>query len=146
MIVCSSSLQPIRVNIQRPPQLEILSIIATSTNFGCRICIVTVYRRPQQSIAVFLPLLNSYMANLPQIVPTILIGDFNEDLLSRSTSSRILELMSSRGFSQLVQTPTTDSGSLLDHIYYNSIAEDTFVDVIDTYYSDHDATYLSLPM
>ena len=65
MIVCSSSLQPIRVNIQRPPQLEILSIIATSTNLGCRICIVTVYRRPQQSIAVFLPLLYNYMANLP---------------------------------------------------------------------------------
>ena len=48
--------------------------------------------------------------------------------------------MSSRGFSQLVQVPTTDSGSLLDHIYYNSIAENTFVDIVDTYYSDHDAT------
>ena len=79
------------------------------------------------------------------MVPTIIVGDFNEDLLSRSTSSRILQLMSSRGFSQLVQVPTTDSGSLLDHIYYNGITEDAVVDVIDTYYSDHDATYLSLP-
>ena len=47
---------------------------------------------------------------------------------------------------QLVQVPTTYSGSLLDHIYYNSIAENTFVDIVNTYYSDHDATYLSVPM
>ena len=53
--------------------------------------------------------------------------------------------MSSRGFSQLVEVPTSDSGSLINHIYYNSIAENTFVDVVNTYYSDHDTTYLSFP-
>ena len=80
-------------------------------------------------------------------MPTIILGDFNDDLLSTSTSSRLLQFMSSKGFSQLVQGPTTDSGSLLDHIYCNDVGEDTcYVDVIDTYYSDHDATYLSLLM
>ena len=54
--------------------------------------------------------------------------------------------MSSKGFSQLVEVPTTDSGSLLDHIYYNGSAASTSVDVVDTYYTDHDATYVSLPM
>ena len=101
----------------------------------------------QTSTATFLDLIGNYP---PQIVPTIIVGDFNEDL-SGSTSFRVLQLMSSRGFSQLVQTPTTDFSSLLDHIYYNSSAEDTFVDdtfvdVVDTYYSDHDATCLSFPM
>ena len=52
--------------------------------------------------------------------------------------------MSSRGFAQLIKISTTDSGSLLDHIYFNGNAADAFVDVIDTYYSDHDATYLSV--
>ena len=51
--------------------------------------------------------------------------------------------MSYRGFSQLVQVPTTYSGSLLDHIYYNGATDNTFIDVVDTY-SGHDATYLSL--
>ena len=144
MIVCPSALHPVRIDIQRPPQLEVISITASSTHSNSRMCILTVYRHPQQPLATFLSLFGNYLAILPQIVPTIISGDFNEDLLSRSTSSRVLQFMSSIGFSQLVQVPTTDSGSLLDHIYYNGIIEDTVVDVIDTYYSDHDATYLSL--
>ena len=52
----------------------------------------------------------------------------------------MLQLMSSRRFSQLVQVPTTDSGSLLDHIYYNGAVNDALIDVVDTYYSDHDVT------
>ena len=36
------------------------------------------------------------------------------------------------------------TGSLLDHIYFNGNAADASVDVIDTYYSDHDATFLSI--
>ena len=142
MIVCSRSLQPIRVNIHCPNQLEVLSITATSINSGCRMCTVAVYRCPQP-LTEFLPFLSNYMTNLPQVIPTIILGDFNEDLLSKSTST-LLQLMSTRGFHQLVQLPTTDSGSLLDHIYYNGTTEDTFVDVIDSYYFDHDTTYLSL--
>ena len=146
MIICPSSLQPVRININHPNQLEAISIIATSTNSGHRMCIVAVYRRPCQPLTEFLPLISNYITNLSNIIPTIILGDFNEDLLSRSTSSVLVQLMSNREFHQLVHLPTTDSGSLLDHIYYNGNIEDTFVDVIDTYYSDHDATYLSLPM
>ena len=142
MIVCPSSLQPVRMNVPHPPQLEILNVETISTHSGGRMRIIAVYRRPQQHLATFLSLIEAYLANLPQIVPTIILGDFNEDI-SRSNSSTLLQLMTSRGFSQLVQVPTTDSGSLLDHIYFNGTVEKTFVDVIDTYYSDHDATYLS---
>ena len=147
MIVCSRSLQPIRINLQHhhPPQLEVVSIVATSTHSGCRMCIMAVYRRPNQPLTAFLPLLNHYVSNLPQIMPTIILGDFNENLLSPSPSP-LLQLMSSRRFYQLVQGPTTDSGSLLDHIYCNGAVNDALIDVVDTYYSDHDATYLSLPL
>ena len=146
MIVCPSSLQPVRININHPNQLEAISIIATSTNSGRRMCIVAIYRHPCQPLTEFLPLISNYVTNLPNIIPTIILGDFKEDLLSRSTSSVLVQLMSDREFHQLVHLPTTDSGSLLDHIYYNGNIEDTFVDVIDTYYSDHDATHLSLSM
>jgi endonuclease/exonuclease/phosphatase family metal-dependent hydrolase len=83
------------------------------------------------------------ISSLPQIVPTIIVGDFNHDLLSTPTSSRLLQLLS-RGFSQLIKVPTTDSGSLLDHIYYNTASQDAHIDVVDTYYSDHDAAYIFL--
>ena len=77
-------------------------------------------------------------------VSTVIVGDFNSDILSPPPSN-LLHLMSANGFSQLVTAPTTDSGSLIDHIYYNGCTTNTFVDVVDTYYSDHDATFLSLP-
>ena len=145
MIVCSKSLQPIRINLQNPPQLEVVSIMATSTHSACRMCIMAVYRHPNQPLTAFLPLLNHYISDLPQIMLTIILGDFNENLLSPSPSP-LLQLMSSRRFYQLVQGPTTDSGSLLDHIYCNGAVNDALIDVVDTYYSDHDATYLSLPL
>ena len=143
MIACPSSLQPVRINIPHPPQLEIVSIRAITTNSGCSICVIAVYRRPHQPLTAFLSLLS---ISVPQITPTIILGDFNEDLFSRSSQSALLQFMASRKFSQLVEVPTTDSGSLLDHIYYNGITDNIVVDVVDTYYSDHDATYLSLPI
>ena len=94
--------------------------------------IIAVYRRPQQYLPTFLSLIGDYLANLPQIVPTIIVGDFNEDI-SRANSSRLLQLMTSRGFSQLVQVPTTDSGSLLDHIYLNGIIVNSFVEMSSTH-------------
>ena len=148
LIACASSLHPVRTSIQHPPTLEIVSIVV-STQTGHRICVVAVYRRPQLPLGTFLPLLNDYLSNLPhqthQGMPTVILGDFNENLLPSTSSSRLLQFMSSLGYTQLVAEPTTDSGSLLDHIYYNRSYQG-FVDVVDTYYSDHDMCFLSLPL
>ena len=86
------------------------------------------------------------ISNLPPIAPTIIVGDFNDNLLAVSRLSTLSQFMSSRQFTQLVQVPTTDSGTLLDHVYCNTTYENMYIDVIDTYYSDHDAVYLSIPI
>ena len=44
MIVCPKSLQPVRICTQRPPQIEVVGIIASSTHSSCQICVVAVYR------------------------------------------------------------------------------------------------------
>ena len=88
------------------------------------------------------------MANIPhQTLPTVVLADFNE-WLSETTAnpSLLLGLMTSLGLHQLVDSPTTDSGSQLDHIFYNSPHITALVDVVDVYYSDHDAMYVSLPL
>ena len=145
MIACATSLLPESMNISHLSLLEIKSITVT-IHSDLRMCVVAVYRRPQLPLATFLTLLNDYLSRIPhQHMPTVVLGDFN-NVLSITSSSRLLRLMSSKGFSQLVKVPTTDPGSLLDHIYYNGIATGTVVDVIDIYYSDHDATYVSLPV
>ena len=47
-----------------------------------------------------------------------------------------------------LQSPTTDNGTLIDHIHYNkpSAAECCRVQVIDAYYSDHDIIHCSFQM
>ena len=46
-----------------------------------------------------------------------------------------MSFMSSHGYTQLVNSPTTDRDTLIDHIFYNDLPSDTIVQVQDTYYS-----------
>ena len=106
------------ISILRPPSLEVVSIAVTSF-LDVEMCVIAVYRRPQLPLSNFLSLLESYVRCIQhQIMPTLILGDFNENLLNTG-SSRLQQFMSSLGFLQLVSRPTTDSGSLLDHIYFN---------------------------
>ena len=63
MIVCPSSLYPARINVPHPPQLEILSVETISSHSGGRMCIVAIYRRPQQHLATFLSLVSKSSPN-----------------------------------------------------------------------------------
>ena len=145
MIACASSLMSERTNVPHPPTLEVESILVNARS-NLRICVIAVYRRPQLLLSTFLALFEDYLSNIQHhTLPTVILGDFNENLLPYTSSSRLLQFMSSKGFSQLVKVATTDSGSMLDHIYYNQPCAGV-VEVIDTYYSDHDACFLSLPL
>lgn len=84
--------------------------------------VVLLYRSPaillQQLIIMLSRVLNSVLiAN----ISTIVLGDFNYNILSQ-LDSQIVSLMSAHGFIQLVNTPTTASGTLIDHVYYNKAA------------------------
>ena len=77
---------------------------------------------------------------------TVVMGDFNDDVLSTS-SSRVEQFMLSQGYTQLVRQSTTDRATLIDHVYFSEqISDDVVVQVRDVYYSDHDAVYCSVPL
>ena len=69
--------------------------------------------------------------------PTAVMGDVNEDALGNSFFK---EFMRSKGFYQMVDKPTRESGRLIDHIYVNdAMKEIGFSTQVDAnYYSDHD--------
>ena len=111
-----------------------------------RLQITLVYRSPSVSTDNVLSLMSGILSQITvRDIPSSVLGDFNEDLLT-IPDSRLLHLMSHYGFSQLVQTPTTDRGTLVDHVYYNRPSNHIRVQVQDTYYSDHDTVYCSLPL
>ena len=146
MIACFSSLRPQEVFVEHSPQFEVKTISICHEVIG-EMYIIAVYRRPQLISTYLLSFLANYLECIPhEIVPTVILGDFNNNLLSPDHSTGIIQLLEVRGFKQMVTQPTTDSGSLLDHIYVNFPESKPTVDVVDTYYTDHDGTYLSIPI
>ena len=68
--------------------------------------------------------------------PMALMGDVNENALENSAFETF---MRGKGFYQMVDRPTRESGKLLDHIYVNDGMDDIgFTTHVDAcYYSDH---------
>ena len=44
----------------------------------------------------------------------------------------------SQGFQEMVNKPTHDSGTIIDHVYKSQTLHTMQTDVTDCYYSDHD--------
>ena len=72
------------------------------------------------------------------IQKVIIAGDFNENLLQNNQT--ILDTMTSKGYNQVIHSPTTEGGTLIDHVYVRGIEQDTIkTSIISTYFSFHDA-------
>ncbi len=118
--------------------------------------IITIYRRKDGSNKEeFLGRMQLFLEH-PKITdantPSLILGDFNEDLMTGS-SKRIPPFMEQFGFNLVTglnckqQVPTTNIGSCIDHIYTNikpELMRLFLYEVFDTYYSDHDVTYVAI--
>ena len=51
-----------------------------------------------------------------QHVPTCIVGDFNEDV-SITSNTHCCTMFRLQGFKQMVDKPTHDNGTVIDHIY-----------------------------
>ena len=90
-----------------------------------RLIIAVIYRSPSSSMQTFIKEMEEFLLFLPQNIPTVITGDFNVNLANNS-ESLLTTLMNGYGFQQKIKEPTTDSGSLLDHIYFNRNENDTY--------------------
>jgi endonuclease/exonuclease/phosphatase (EEP) superfamily protein YafD len=107
---------------------------------------VILYRSPSVQFQILASLLSTLLNHTFIFsLPCIIVGDFNEDILHQ-TDSRIVSFMSTHRYTQLVNTPTTARGTLIDHVYCNGSPSSLIVQVQDTYYSDHDTVYCSIPV
>ncbi|XP_006824386.2 uncharacterized protein LOC100379079 [Saccoglossus kowalevskii] len=103
---------------------------------------VAIIYRPQSYRAdIFRRNLLSLVEELEKLPGgSIVLGDFNENVL---VCSSVQKLMEERGFKQCVAQPTTDSGTLIDHAYvrHTNIIN---VEVIQTYFGSHNAVCLKV--
>ena len=107
--------------------------------------IAVVYRSSSVSQTALITVLSRLLTHVSLCnTACVILGDFNEDILHRQNCA-LLSLMSSFGFKQLVKLLTTAQGTLIDHVYYKNQSSSIIVQVQDTYYSDHDTVYCSIP-
>ena len=78
----------------------------------------------------------------------IILGDFNINFLHDDSIRPLESLVSSFGYSQIVQSPTfISAGSMADQVYIKTSHLDIVQNsVLSVYYSDHDAVQASLKM
>ena len=103
-----------------------------------------LYRSPSVSLQCLINTLIDLFNQIDPVVPTILMGDFNVDLNEHPT--HLITFMSNNGYDQLIDSPTTDRGTSIDHIYCNSNPGNIVTDIADCYYSDHDTLLCTIPM
>ena len=106
--------------------------------------ILCLYHRPQRNIPEFIKQLTELLDALSIEQPTVILGDFNEDLCK--PNPKIKQFLQDRGCNQFTSESKSDSGSIIDHTYFNKNVSNVERKVIDTFYFDHDLTCLLIPM
>ena len=112
-----------------------------------RFVFVSVYNNPNNTVQHFLCSMEKLLCTIPINLKSIIVGDFNIDILKQTKGSEQLQkLFKYYGFIQLCSTPTHKRGGLLDHCYTNIHSEDIILSVIPVYYSDHFLLSTSIPL
>ena len=124
------------------PKLEFAATIISPTPQD-ELIIITIYRRSNSISTQRFTHMVEQLLSKPQLhgKDILVLGDFNEDLMGNKTN--ICNFFQQYQFKQLSHQLTTNQGSLLDHIYFNG-SSTTKTEVYDTYYSDHDTTFLAI--
>ena len=124
--------------------IEAMSVTLGLPNAGY-LQLALLYRSPSVSLAMLTTVLYRLLRHLSlSNTPCVILGDFNEDVLHQQNST-LQSFMADSGFTLLVKSPTTDQGSLIDHVYYRNPSRNITAEVQDAYYSDHDTVYCSIP-
>ncbi|KAJ8714529.1 hypothetical protein PYW07_002754 [Mythimna separata] len=117
------------------PHTTVEQMWVTISIRGIKLAIGTAYRPPWQDVDVFLDAVSSSVNSLTQCEYTILLGDFNINMLNDSDSKtdKLVSFLNCLGLKQLVQSPThtTPHGtSLIDIICTNAKPRSVSVDII----------------
>nr|XP_033961050.1 ATP-dependent DNA helicase PIF1 [Pseudochaenichthys georgianus]XP_033961052.1 ATP-dependent DNA helicase PIF1 [Pseudochaenichthys georgianus] len=134
------------VGIYCQDQLEYTILDLPNVNLECiashftreNVIVVVLYRPQTYPLPLFklnMKLLTSFLNTRSDNV--VILGDFNHDHLKSLSMSSFMEQL---GYLQLVSEPTTEKGTLIDHVYGKHTSKYlTETKVIPMYFSTHEA-------
>jgi len=144
LIYVPSQMHPSNIHKFATNDIEAVSVTLELCN-GSHLQLALLYRSPSVSLATLTTMLQRLLRHLSvRNTPCVVLGDFNENVLHQENST-LQRFMSDQGFTLLVKSPTTTQGTLIDHVYYRNPSSNVVLEVHDTYYSDHDTVYCSIP-
>ena len=132
-LIVNTNLNPKQIRMN-----TILEIVVVQIHEPIYIIVISVYRSPSTPIDVFINHMLEINAQ-SQHVPTCIVGDFNEEV-SITSNTCCCTMFRLQGFKQMVNKPTHDSGTIIDHVYVSQTVNTIQTDVTDCYYNIHDCT------
>ena len=102
----------------------ILEIAAVEISEPIQMTVMSDYRPPSTPIDVFM---NHMLEIIAQFV-----GDFKEDV-SIISNTHFCAMFRLQGFKQMVNKPTHDSGTIIDHVYLSQTVNTVQKDAKDCY-------------
>ena len=105
--------------------------------------VISVYR---SSDGNSLELLHRMLEMLTIEKPTLITGDFNICMLNHK-KNRMSKGLAQNGFVQMIKEATHIRGGHIDHVYWkdeHSVWKDPNLELYCPYYSDHDASLITL--
>ena len=109
-LIVNTNLHPKQIRMH-----TIVEIVVVEISEPIQMIVISVYRPPSTPIDVFMNHMLEIMAQF-QHAPTCIVGDFNEDVLVTS-NMHCCTMLRLQGLKQMVNTPTHDSGTIVDHVY-----------------------------
>ena len=105
--------------------------------------IIGVYRSPKIAVARLYSALVDIIGQ-DTSEQNIVIGDFNIDWMLETQRRSLYSIMvRDNGYAQLISKSTTDNNTTIDHIYMN-VADTLYsAGVLEVYFSDHKAIWIS---
>ena len=109
-VIVNTNLNPKQIRMN-----SILEIVVVEISEPIQMIVISVYRPPSTPIDVFMNHMLEIIAQF-QHVPTCIVGDFNEDV-SITSNTCCCAMFRLQGFKQMVNKPTHNSGTIIDHVY-----------------------------
>ena len=130
-LIVNTNLHPKKIRMN-----TILEIVVAEISEPIQIIVISVSRPLSTPIDMFMNLMLEIIAQF-QHKPTCIVGDFNEDV-SITSNMHCCTMFRLQGLKQMVNKPTHDSGTIIDHVCMSQTLNTMQTDVTDCYYSDHD--------
>ena len=109
-LIVNTNLHPKQIRMN-----TILEIFVIEISEPIQMIVISVYRPPSTPVDMFMNLMLEIIAQI-QHVQICIVGDFNEDV-SITSNMHYCTVFRSLGFKQMVNEPTYDSGTIIDHVY-----------------------------